>query len=272
MTRQQAATEEVHAQQFSYWPIILAAAVSLIFVGVIVNLVVTAIGVVIAVVAMVGWALQGFQAAPEEPRVRAEKVHLPARGEGAAAIEAPVEIRRDASWWGLVWFIATEAVFFANLIAGYLYLRASSTTWPPVGTPQPELLFPIVNTIILLLSGVPAYFAQRAIKRGNFRGLQIGLVLAAVMGAIFLAGQGYEYMILGLAFGDNTFATGFFVLTGFHGLHVIVGIGLLITVTIFSMRGGYSARNAFPVEVASTYWHFVDVVWIFLFTTLYLAR
>ena len=79
-------------------------------------------------------------------------------------------------------------------------------------------------------------------------------------------------MILGLTFGENTFATGFYVLTGFHGLHVIVGIGLLITVTVFSFRRRYSTENSFAVDVASTYWHFVDVVWIFLFTILYLIR
>lgn len=274
MTRQQshAATDAIHAQQTSYWPVILAAGVTLIFVGVITHLVVTAAGVVVTVVAMLSWALERFQLPPEVTQERTETVRLPGREEGVTEVETPVEITRSANRWGLIWFIATEAVFFANLLAGYIYLRASSATWPPVGTPELELAFPIVNTVILLLSGVPAYYAQQALKKGNRKGFQIGLIVAAAMGAVFLAGQGYEYTTLGLSFGENTFANGFYVLTGFHGLHVIVGIGLLLVVTILSFRRPSAEENAFPIDVASTYWHFVDVVWIFLFTTLYLLR
>ena len=282
MTQDQGRTapQEVHKSETSYWPIVLAGTLTLAGIGVFLNnvdsglsMVVSAVGAVLSIAAVIGWAVERFGGPPETHEAEHGHIdHLPAPGRGQLMTTVPVDIPRSPQWWGLVWFIATEAVFFANLIAGYVYLRATSATWPPTGTPHVELLFPAVNTFILLLSGVPAWYARRAIKKGDRRGLQIGLVLAAILGAIFLAGQGYEYTTLGLALQDSVFAAGFYVLTGFHGAHVVAGIGLLLAVLVFSMRGRYSERSSFGVEVAGTYWHFVDVVWIFLFTSLYIMR
>ena len=267
------AQEAAPAAESSYWPIVLAATLILTLTGLLVNLGISIVGAVLSVAAMVAWGTQRFHGPSEvEDHGPTETVSVPAQRPGELGAGLAVSVGRSAGWWGIVWFIATEATFFAFLIAGYVYIRAISQSWPPPGTPHRELFFPSLNTVILLLSGVPAYFAHRAILRGDRKGLQIGLVLAVLLGAIFLGGQGYEYLTAGVTPQTNLAAAGFFVLTGFHGAHVAAGIGLLLVVLGLSLRGRFSPRHHFGVQFASTYWHFVDAVWIFLFTVLYLLQ
>ncbi|MCL4465865.1 MAG: heme-copper oxidase subunit III [Chloroflexi bacterium] len=254
----------------SYWPIVLAATLTVTVAGLIVHPAVSALGLVLSVVAMVAWSVQRFQAPSPVQTAPTEGVHLLATNGNAAEYEVLVHDSSNSGRWGLIWFISTEAVFFANMIAAYLYLRARTETWPPPGGPHLELLFPGINTVVLLLSGVPAYYAHQAIKKDDRRGMQVGLILAALLGAIFLGGQVFEYLKATFGLQTNTFAAGFFVLTGFHGAHVFAGIGLLLAAFVLSLRGRYSSRSNFAVEVVTTYWHFVDVVWVFLFTILYL--
>lgn len=271
-SRSRGSGEAIHNPQASYWPIVLAAVVSVTVAGLLIHVAVSIVGLVLSVAVLVAWGVQRFPGPAVATRTSAEHPRFPALSNGEAEVEAPIEVSKPHGWWGMVWFIATEAIFFANLIAGYLYLRISSASWPPTGTPHADLLFPSVNTAILLLSGVPAYLGLRAIKRGNVRGLKVGLALAALLGAIFLAGQAYEYATMPLTPQSNIFGAGFFTLTGFHGAHVLAGIVLLVVVSVLAMRGRYSAQRHFAAEFASTYWHFVDAVWIFLFTILYLVR
>jgi cytochrome c oxidase subunit 3 len=221
---------------------------------------------------MNGWGMERFVTPPTDDRQLTETDELPATGRGAVAVSAPVPAERDLRFWGMVWFIATEATFFVSLIASYIYLRAIAPTWPPPGVPHRDLVFPAINTVILLASGIPAYYAERAISRGNQRGLATGLLLAAILGTVFLLGQVYEYLNAGMSLTTNVFAAAFFVLTGFHGAHVVVGIGLLLVILVRARRGLYSARDNFAVQFASTYWHFVDVVWIFVFLLLYIMQ
>lgn len=258
----------------SIWPIVVAASLTVACVGLIINFVVAAVGGVLTVATIIAWGLERFQGpgagvVEHGPR---ERVELPALGEGEAEAETPLEVGRSPSWWGMVWFIATEATFFAFLIGSYVYLRVGASTWPPANMPFRELAFPSVNTVILLLSGVPALLAHRAIRNGNRRGLITGLLLAALLGAIFLAGQGYEYVTGGLDPRSSVFAAGFYTLTGFHGAHVAIGIGLLLIMAVLAARNRFSVQHHFGVEFASTYWHFVDAVWIFLFSLLYLFQ
>ena len=261
----------------SFWPISLAFALTIAMVGLIVHPSLILLGSLLSLVAMLGWTIERFQGpladlAPATHEIPTEQLQLPALDVGEAALETPFATGRRIGWWGLVWFIVSEALFFANLIAGYLYLRISSPAWPPSGTPRLGLSFPLVNTAILLLSGIPALYAERRIERNDRRGLRLGLILAALLGLIFLIGQIREYLTIGITPQTNIFAAGFFALTGFHGAHVMAGIGLLLTVLVLSFRGHYSSRQHFGVQVATTYWHFVDVVWIFLFTILYLFQ
>jgi heme/copper-type cytochrome/quinol oxidase subunit 3 len=170
---------------------------------------------------------------------------------------------------GLYIFIMSEAVLFANLIAGYLYLRFIQPQWPPEGTGHLDLVFPTVNTLILIASGVPMHLAHKAAERGNRQRLIVGLALTILLGGIFIAGQGWEYANAGFTPSTNVFGSTFFTLTGFHGAHVIVGLTFLVITFVLALRGRFTAERNFPVEAAALYWHFVDVVWVVLFAVLY---
>ena len=179
---------------------------------------------------------------------------------------------RPFGWYGMVFFLASEAFFFANLIAAYLYLRVehgSSYT-------EKELLnipLVIVNTVILVSSSFVLTWAVGGLKRGNNRRLAIGIGLTALMGLIFLSVQAYEYMALvneGLTVSSSIFGSAFFTLTGFHFAHVSFGV-LLLTVGLFrSLRGHFTEERHFGLTATEMYWHFVDVVWVVLFLTVYI--
>ena len=177
---------------------------------------------------------------------------------------------RGVNWWGMIFFIASEALIFANIIASFLYLEIRNGSWQ-VPT---ELLVPLINTFILLGSSFPIhYLAGRGIARGNQRNLKLGLFLTILMGAIFLGGQLYEYSGL---FGNNftpqasVFAGSFFSLTGFHGLHVTVGLIFLTIVLLRALHGDFTAKKHWGVQAGEMYWHFVDGVWVVVVSTVYL--
>ena len=176
---------------------------------------------------------------------------------------------RSINWWGMIFFITSEALIFANFIAAYLYLEIRNGNWQL----PTELTYPLINTAILLASSIPARFAGAAIVKGNQRNLKIGLFFTALMGAIFLGGQAYEYTGL---FGNHftpsatIFGSSFFMLTGFHGLHVTVGVLFLVICLLRSLRGDFTAKNHFAVQAAEMYWHFVDGVWVVVFSLVYL--
>jgi len=197
-------------------------------------------------------------------------------GEGVRTLEEHGEAPgRSLGWWGMIFFIASEALIFANLIAAYLYLEIRNGTWK---LPS-DIVYPLINTFILLGSSIPVRFAGAAIAKGNQRNLRIGLAFTILMGAIFLGGQGYEYFGLFNNFGftpqctgckSPVFGSSFFTLTGFHGLHVTVGLIFLVIVLLRSLRGTFTAKKHFAVQAAEMYWHFVDGVWVFVFSIVYL--
>ena len=146
----------------------------------------------------------------------------------------------------------------------------SSPTWPPPGRPHLELVLPLINTVILLSSGIPQHLASQAIKRGDRRGHQIGTICAMVLGFLFLCGQAWEYTHVGFTPADGAFGSTFFTTTGFHGAHVSVALIILLVTLIRSFRGHFSPEHHFGVEAATMYWHFVDAVWVALLITIYL--
>lgn len=177
----------------------------------------------------------------------------------------------DHRLFGVVVFLIAESMIFLGLFVAYLTFRLVAPSWPPEGTPKLELLLPGINTLILISSSFVIHQADTAVKKDNVPGLQRWFLITAIMGAIFLAGQIYEYSHLEFGLTTNIFASTFFVLTGFHGLHVFVGILLMMAVLWRSLKKGhYSSQSHFGVEAAELYWHFVDVVWIILFGLLYL--
>jgi heme/copper-type cytochrome/quinol oxidase subunit 3 len=180
---------------------------------------------------------------------------------------------RPFGWYGMVFFLASESFFFANLIAGYLYLRVEHGS----SYAEKELLnipLVIVNTVILVSSSFVLTWAVGGLKRGNNRRLAIGIGLTALMGLIFLSVQAYEYMALvseGLTVSSSIFGSAFFTLTGFHFAHVSFGV-LLLTVGLFrSLRGHFTEERHFGLTATEMYWHFVDVVWVILFLTVYIV-
>ena len=176
---------------------------------------------------------------------------------------------------GMLLFIASEVMFFGGLFAAYFNARASFVgEWRPPAGAEPLDIFPIALpiTLILISSSFTMQFAVWAIRRGDQRSMRLWTGVTLLLGVIFLAGQLYDYSVLGFGISDGVFGTVFYTLTGFHGAHVFGGtIGLTILLAR-GMQGQFSARNHVAVEAVSMYWHFVDVVWIALFTTLYFLR
>jgi cytochrome c oxidase subunit III len=178
----------------------------------------------------------------------------------------------DLRIFGLFMFLIAESALFIGLFVAYLTFRAVAPVWPPEGTPKLELLLPGINTAILISSSLVIHQADASIKKNDVAGLRKWFTITALMGVVFLSGQVYEYMHLEFGLRTNLFASTFYVLTGFHGLHVMVGVMLMLAVLWRSLKNAdhYSSSSHFGVEAAEIYWHFVDVIWIILFILLYL--
>ena len=179
--------------------------------------------------------------------------------------------RFNSGMWGIIMFVGSEVMFFAALFTTYFFLRGKIPVWEPVFGEKPSWQgLPLVNTIELVASSVTMQLAVSAIKKGDRRKLIRWLVPTVVLGVLFLSGQAYEYTRLGFLPKDGIFAGVFFTLTGFHGAHVTGGV-IFITICLYrALRGQFTANRHLAVEAASIYWHFVDVVWIGLFTTIYI--
>ncbi|CAN5196009.1 hypothetical protein BH18CHL2_BH18CHL2_09060 [soil metagenome] len=174
--------------------------------------------------------------------------------------------------WAIILFVSSEAMFFAALFTTYFYLRTRLPEWEPIFGEKPGADgLPLINTIVLVASSFTMQMGVWAIRKGDRRRLIMWLAITVLMGAFFLAGQGYEYTQLGFLPADGIFAATFFTLTGFHGLHVLGGVTFIALCLLRALRGQFTANRHLAVEAASIYWHFVDVVWIGLFTTIYIV-
>jgi cytochrome c oxidase subunit 3 len=194
---------------------------------------------------------------------------------------------------GMLLFITSEVMFFAGLFAAYFTIRAGYTeivngvaqhVWPPtkyaglldpfrLTTESGALNLILPATIVLLTSSLTCQIGLWAIKRDDRRGFLRAFVITLIMGVTFLLLQAFDYSVLmheGLSMGSTTFGTTYFTLTGFHGAHVFGGVLMLGVVVYRGMAGQFSGRHHDMVEATSWYWHFVDAVWILLFTILYL--
>jgi cytochrome c oxidase subunit III len=181
----------------------------------------------------------------------------------------------SSSLLGMVLFIASEVMFFGGLFGAYFTIRAAASTWPPEGTPELTTWYAALLTATLVSSSVTMQFGIFAIRRGDQRALVRWLLVTLVLGLAFLCGQGYEYSKLiheGMTLSSGVFGSTFFTLTGFHGAHVAGGAAFITIVLLRARSGQFTARYHDTVEMASYYWHFVDVVWIGLFSTIYLLK
>jgi cytochrome c oxidase subunit III len=181
---------------------------------------------------------------------------------------------------GMILFICSEVMFFSGLFAAYFSVRATAVVWPPVVQGDEALteafnlhaepFFALILTIILVLSSFTCQFAVWSIRRDDRAGFVRNIAVTLTLGITFLIGQAYDYATLGFGISDGTFGTTFYTLTGFHGAHVFGGAIMLSVVLYRGLAGQFSSRHHDAVEATSLYWHFVDVVWIALFSTLYI--
>lgn len=175
---------------------------------------------------------------------------------------------------GMWVFLGSECLLFGALISTYLLYNGRALTGP---TPHDvyNIPFTSVSTFVLLMSSLTMVLAVSSAHRGDERRLRLWLTTTAILGASFIAGQVYEFTAMyreGLGFTTNIFGSSFYTLTGFHGVHVTVGIIMLLALLGMSLRGKLPAEKAEVVEVIGLYWHFVDVVWIIIFTVVYLIH
>jgi cytochrome c oxidase subunit 3/cytochrome o ubiquinol oxidase subunit 3 len=175
----------------------------------------------------------------------------------------------------LMWlFLGSECLFFGSFIAAYMLYRNRN-----IQGPYPDELFDIpftsVSSFVLLMSSLSMVLALAAIQGGDVRRMRIWLLATSLLGMLFLGGQAFEFTEFyreGLRLDTNMFGTTFFVLTGFHGAHVTVGVLILMSMWGASFKGKITQENAINVELAGLYWHFVDIVWIVIFTMIYLVQ
>jgi cytochrome c oxidase subunit 3 len=171
---------------------------------------------------------------------------------------------------GVAAFILSEAVFFAVLLGSYLYFALGQAKWPPAGIDPPQIWnMPAFNTCILLVSGSAAVVAHHSFLLGRLRAAQAGLALAIGLGLVFLWIQGNEFLNASFSFSDGAYPSVFLIATGSHAVHVLIGV-ILLGIALARLRAGHFSRNShFGLEAPIWYWHFADVVWIFLFAILY---
>ncbi len=186
--------------------------------------------------------------------------------------EAPPSLGLDNRKLGVWTFLGSEVMFFSGLIVTYLVNRGRSVTGP---YPHEVLGVPLVaiNTFVLICSSMTMVTALSAIQKGDARAMRRWLIATALLGLLFLSGQAYEFSSLfrdGLSLDVNLFGATFFTLTGFHGTHVFIGVIWIAFVLARAFKGGVTKENHLAVELVGLYWHFVDIVWIIIFTLVYL--
>ena len=195
-------------------------------------------------------------------------VHAPVVADHGHATSTGISNTKLAMWV----YLGSDCLLFGSLISTYLLLRHRS-----VGGPTPEAVFDIpftsVSSFVLLMSSLTMALAVSSIVRGDVRLNRIWLATTAMLGAVFIGGQVYEFTTFyreGLGYTTNIFGSAFYTLTGFHGIHVSVGIIMLMSLLVMSLRGNLGPERAEAVETIGLYWHFVDIVWIIIFTVVYL--
>nr|AKS48934.1 cytochrome c oxidase subunit III [Trypanobia cryptica] len=177
--------------------------------------------------------------------------------------------------WGMILFITSEVFFFLAFFWAFFHSSLAPTMelgcdWPPMGiNPLDSFAIPLLNTAVLLSSGVTVTWAHHSIMSHKIKEFKLGLTYTILLGLYFTLLQVWEYLESSFTIADSVYGSTFFVATGFHGLHVIIGTSFLIVCRMRSNFNHYSPTHHFGFEAAAWYWHFVDVVWIFLYLCIY---
>ncbi|KMM16486.1 cytochrome c oxidase subunit 3 [Synechococcus sp. GFB01] len=175
----------------------------------------------------------------------------------------------DHTLTGFVIFLLSESVIFLALFAGYAIYKTSSPLWLPPGVESLEVAGPLRFTVVLVSSSGVIWLAERALHRGRLGEFRAWWLLTMAMGTVFLVGQGLEWAGLPFGLGDGVYGASFYLLTGFHGLHVLTGVLLMGLMLARSFRPGNYDGGSVGVTAVSLFWHFVDVIWVVLFVLIY---
>ncbi|MBL0062026.1 MAG: cytochrome c oxidase subunit 3 [bacterium] len=256
----QAHHDHVHLPPPSYWPIFTASATGLLATGVLLwlwhasmGVTLIVIGSLLAITGLMGWCQALIKENDEIP-----------------------DIMEDDRWMkmGLKLFLVSEAAIFGAFFAHHYYTRFDFPKWPPVGAPELDTTLPAIATLILMTSSVTMEYSHHLLKHGNRDKSRLWLGITLLLGIIFMGFQGHEYGFLKaydkFTLESGMFGSHFFAMTGFHGAHVATGIVMMFIVGLRLRLGHYTPERHFSFAAASWYWHFVDVIWIFLFFTIYL--
>ena len=176
---------------------------------------------------------------------------------------------------GMWLFLASDCLLFGSLISTYLLYHDRISALQLGPKEVFDIPFTSVSSFVLLMSSLTMVLALSALQRGDIARNRIWLLVTAMLGATFVGGQVYEFTTFyheGLGYTTNLFGSAFYTMTGFHGIHVTVGIVMLMSLVIKSLRGNLTKENAETVEIVGLYWHFVDIVWILIFTVVYLIE
>jgi cytochrome c oxidase subunit 3 len=252
--------DSIHLPAPSYWPIALAFAMAILPVGLLLAMwggseasSLLVLGGLATIICLTGWA---------NILVR-ETATLP-------------NLMEDDRWMrmGILLFLISESAIFGALFAHHFYARWHAPVWPPAGAPKLSTQLPAIATLILMASSATVQQAHSAIVRGRRKAADRWLALTILMGVIFLAFQGYDWGFLKtydhFTQTSGAFGSSFYAMTGFHGLHVLGGL-IMLSVVWFRLRlGHFDPQRHFSLAAASWYWHFVDLIWVFLFFTIYL--
>ncbi|WP_375509919.1 heme-copper oxidase subunit III [uncultured Nostoc sp.] len=171
--------------------------------------------------------------------------------------------------FGFIVFLLSESVIFLSFFAGYIIYKTTAPNWLPAGVSGLEVKDPTINTVILVASSFVIYLAERALQRHDLVKFRLFLLATMAMGTYFLAGQAIEWSHLEFGFTSGVFGGIFYLLTGFHGLHVFTGILLQLIILVRSFIPGNYDTGHYGVNATSLFWHFVDVIWIILFVLIY---
>lgn len=193
----------------------------------------------------------------------------PAAGEGR--LPAALNGMQAPVYWGMLTLVTIETVVFATLLSSYFYLRLLSDEWPPAGVPNPDLLLPVINTVVLLTSSGTLLWATRALAQDNQKRLKIGLGIAIGLEGVFFTIKMVVSTGLPFSWSDHAYASIFATIDRLHSLHVVIAIIMAVVVEILAIRGEFDSEHRLGIQAVNIYWQFVALIWLPVFFVLFLV-
>lgn len=189
---------------------------------------------------------------------------------GGEALPVGSKGRLSSGWWGMLVVIATEAALFAYLLFSYFYVAAQTRgAWPPGGAPRLDLAIP--GTVLLMAGSVTMWWGEKGIRAGRQRQLLLGLIASVLLAIAFVVVEGIEWAHKDFTPASHAYGSLYFTVTGFHLAHVLVGVVMLVTLSVWATLGHFGRQRHSTVSIGVMYWHFVTAVWVAVFLTFYVS-